>query len=127
EDDEEDQALVRLRRGEDVATINGEGSGTGEKDEKTQRDEIRKGPPFWGTFKYRPILGIVPIGGGEEDEDDDNDDDDDAVVETDGEGMGRRKGVEVALVERPMFDVDLPERFYGDQEWGERKDADVRL
>lgn len=125
EDDEEDQALVRLRRGEDVATINGEGSGTGEKDEKTQREEIRKGPPFWGTFKYRPILGIVPIGGGEEDEDED--DEDDAVVGTDGEEMGRRKGVEVALVERPMFDVDLPERFYGDQEWSERKDADVRL
>ncbi|KAL8846776.1 MAG: hypothetical protein Q9221_008157 [Calogaya cf. arnoldii] len=123
EEDEEDEALMRLRRGEDVAMVNGDGGDTDGKDKKTRKEGIEKAPPFWGTFKYRPILGIVPIGGGIEDEDED----DDVVVGTDGEGRGGRRRVEVVLVERPMFDVDLPERFYGDQEWSERKDADVRL
>ncbi|KAL8778250.1 MAG: hypothetical protein Q9213_007502 [Squamulea squamosa] len=99
EGDDEDKALVRLRRGDNAVTVNGHGDGV-------VRQAEKKGPPYWGTFKYRPILGIVPIGG---------------------EDGGGRKGVEVALVERPLFDVDLPGRFYGDQEWSERKDADLRL
>ncbi|KAI4111531.1 MAG: hypothetical protein LQ339_000402 [Xanthoria mediterranea] len=120
EEDEDDQALMKLRRGGDVAMVDGDGNGTDKTDEKTQK-EMRTGPPFWGTFKYRPILGIVPIGGREDDENDD------PLEGTDRERRGRRRAVEVALVERPMFDVDLPERFYGDQEWSEKKDADVRL
>lgn len=85
-------ALVHLRRGEPEVGV----------------EDVRNPPPYWGTYKYRPILGIVPIGsrsgtdGGEEEE-------------------GNR-GVEVALVERPMFEVDLPGRYHGDQEWQERKD-----
>ncbi|KAL8801602.1 MAG: hypothetical protein Q9182_004332 [Xanthomendoza sp. 2 TL-2023] len=126
EDEEEgeaevDRALVNLRRGEDVAMVNGNVT------EATPVPRQRpQSPPYWGTFKYRPILGIVPIGGEE-------DDDEYALAEEHGEGQGERrrkekeKGVEVALVERPMFEVDLPGRFYGDQEWSERKDADVRV
>ncbi|KAI4136230.1 MAG: hypothetical protein L6R39_007840, partial [Caloplaca ligustica] len=94
DDDEEpsaSSALVRLRRaGED-----------GREERDTAED---KGPPYWSTYKYRPILGIVPMGG----------DDDE---------RGEGSGVEVAIVERPMFEVDLPGRYYGDQEWAERKDA----
>jgi U3 small nucleolar RNA-associated protein 4 len=46
---------------------------------------------WWHTFKYRPILGIVPI--------------------------GERSGpLEVVLVERPAWDLDLPARFVGAHE-----------
>ncbi|KAL8998267.1 MAG: hypothetical protein Q9169_002672 [Polycauliona sp. 2 TL-2023] len=121
DDDEEEQALVRMRRGEDVVMVNREANGADEKtdEEKARREEAIKGPPYWGTFKYRPILGIVPLGGSEGDEDDDT------LDETDEERVEGGRGVEVALVERPMFDIDLPERFYGDQEWSEKKDAGV--
>ena len=45
----------------------------------------------WHTFKYRPILGIMPIGPG-------------------------GQTPEVVLVERPVWDLDLPERFVGTHE-----------
>ncbi|KAL8733517.1 MAG: hypothetical protein Q9181_003565 [Wetmoreana brouardii] len=92
-------ALVGLRRGDDIGLQTPEGR-----------------PAFWGTYKYRPILGIVPI---EKDQGEGKDMD----VERDGEMS--KNSVEVALVERPMFDVDLPGRYYGDQEWSEKKDAEV--
>lgn len=67
------------------------------------------GLPYWGTHKYRDILGIVPLGTGDEEKE---------------EGFGPRSGdsalpggVEVALVERPLWEVDLPPKFYGNQEW----------
>lgn len=47
----------------------------------------------WHTYKYRPILGVVEIGEGDE------------------------QGPEVALVERPIWETDMPPRYYGDQEW----------
>lgn len=54
----------------------------------------------WHTFKYRPILGIVALG------------------EEEGEGIMKGKGsLEVAVVERPLWEVALPPRYYGDQEW----------
>ncbi|KAH0536987.1 hypothetical protein FGG08_006189 [Glutinoglossum americanum] len=66
-------------------------------------------PPWWFTYKYRPIMGIVPIG----------------CAHDDGEGgLAGEGGVhfseglpEVVLVERPLWDVDLPPRYHGDQEW----------
>ncbi|KAL8714517.1 MAG: hypothetical protein Q9220_001465 [cf. Caloplaca sp. 1 TL-2023] len=99
ENDDEDgddgsSALVQLRRGN--------------ADEAEAQVQRENNLPFWGTLKYRPILGVVPIGGGDE---------------CDVEGEESRR-LEVALVERPMFEVDLPGRYYGDQEWSERKDAD---
>jgi U3 small nucleolar RNA-associated protein 4 len=59
----------------------------------------------WHTYKYRPILGIVPLGGETDDEGEEGADD------------GPRRGLEVALVERPLWDLDLPAPYYGDQEW----------
>lgn len=52
-------------------------------------------PQWWHTYKYRPILGIVPMGESYEQ----------GAVEP-----------EVALVERPIWEVDLPPRYYGDHE-----------
>lgn len=43
---------------------------------------------WWMTFKYRPIFGIVPLEEGE-----------------------------VALVERPIWDVEMPERYFAGEAW----------
>lgn len=65
--------------------------------------------PYWGTYIYRDILGIVPLGGGREH-------DDEHVGQTHSDDDAPR-GVEVALVERPMWEVDLPPKYHGNQEW----------
>jgi len=73
--------------------------------ERTTNNNI----PYWSTYKYRPILGIVSLGRESQGEDED--------VELDGDDDGLTQGVEVALVERPLWDMDLPPRYHGDQEW----------
>jgi U3 small nucleolar RNA-associated protein 4 len=81
EDDMDDQssnpgelALLRARRGvsrkQDMATSHR--------------------PAWWHTYKYRPILGIVPLAKPDDEQ------------------------FEVAVVERPIWDVDLPDRFVED-------------
>ena len=69
-------------------------------------------PPYWHTYKYRPILGIVPLGG---DRCGDNEAGEGGSEDADGEDLPL--GVEVALVERPLWEMDLPARYVGDQEW----------
>ncbi|KAI0839315.1 WD40 repeat-like protein [Hypoxylon sp. FL0890] len=64
---------------------------------------------FWHTYKYRPILGIVPL-------------DDEEDISTNGVAgtISQKKSqetIEVALVERPLWDVDMPDRYFGDGEW----------
>lgn len=68
---------------------------------------------WWHTYKYRPILGIVPMSSGKHD----------SAVQANGvNGKGKRKSsskkavnipppLEVALVERPKWDVDMPARY----------------
>jgi U3 small nucleolar RNA-associated protein 4 len=60
-------------------------------------DDGANGPRWWHTYKYRPIMGCVVIG------------------EASNDNGG--SGLEVALVERPIWEADLPPRYYGDQEW----------
>lgn len=113
---ESDSALVKLRRGNidtNEHTRNGHvdkstDADTSENDDTrvAKRTEGRR-PAYWHTYRYRPILGIVPLGGERDDE---------AVVGE--EGDDPPSGLEVALVERPLFDVDLPPRYFGNQEWG---------
>lgn len=55
-------------------------------------------PSHWHTYKYRPILGILPIGVRAEED-------------------GKDPPLEVALVERPLWDLDLPPAYHGKQEW----------
>ncbi|CAG8949768.1 hypothetical protein HYFRA_00004091 [Hymenoscyphus fraxineus] len=63
-----------------------------------ERNENRSS--MWHTYKYRPILGVVVLG------------------EEEGQGIMKGKGaLEVAIVERPLWEVEIPPRFYGDQEW----------
>lgn len=93
DDDDEDSSSDQPTRQRQLSTtedidnqsINGDAPKEGEP----------QGPPhWWHTFKYRPIMGIVPLGK--------------ADPET---------GLEVAIVERPIWEADLPPRYYGDQEW----------
>ena len=87
--------LAKLRReGDQDGGLDGEGA---QREEETPDEE--KPPPHWHTFKYRPILGIVPLG---------------TAAEGGEGGTGR---VEVALVERPLWEMELPARYQGDQEW----------
>lgn len=105
DNDEEDaaneSALLGLRRGlADAARItngstNDEASGIIQL-ESRGADSCR---PYWGTHRYRDILGIVPLGNVPESGDD------------------LRGSIEVAVVERPLHEVDLPPRYHGDQEW----------
>ena len=113
--DESDQALIKLRRGNintnghrsnrhaDNST-DGETTENGDTRFAKMRDDER--PAYWHTYKYRPILGIVPLSGETGDEAAKGEADDDSPL-----------GLEVALVERPLFDLDLPPRYFGNQEW----------
>ncbi|KAH7402678.1 quinon protein alcohol dehydrogenase-like superfamily [Pyrenochaeta sp. MPI-SDFR-AT-0127] len=56
-------------------------------------DQRKRTESWWHTFKYRPILGIVPISGNDS-----------------------HHAPEVVLVERPSWDLDLPPRFVGTHE-----------
>jgi U3 small nucleolar RNA-associated protein 4 len=62
-----------------------------EKDGSSGEGRRRKQESWWHSFKYRPILGIVPM-------------------------RGEGEALEVVLVERPSWDLDLPPRFVGSHE-----------
>jgi U3 small nucleolar RNA-associated protein 4 len=55
-------------------------------------EQQKRSDPWWHTFKYRPILGMLPI------------------------GPSAGQALEVVLVERPSWDLDLPARFVGQHE-----------
>lgn len=86
DDEGEAQPLASLRR-------------TATHDELTNTDvpgsevaEVEPKASWWHTFKYRPILGLVPVRG------------------------EQGQPLEVVLVERPSWDLDLPPRFVGAHE-----------
>lgn len=68
-----------------------------------------QGTGFWHTLKYRPILGIVRLENME-----DADIDEDVVVPYMNGQV--RKTLEVALVERPLWNTDMPDRYFADGE-----------
>lgn len=47
---------------------------------------------WWITYKYRPVLGVVPL-------------------------LTAQDSVEVALVERPTWDVEMQESYFAGEEW----------
>jgi U3 small nucleolar RNA-associated protein 4 len=83
-----------------------------------RRAEGKKGPNalpsqgtgFWHTLKYRPIFGIVPLESAEEGSSTDD------VVKPYANGQVRQT-LEVALVERPLFETDMPDRYFADGEY----------
>ncbi|CAK7209209.1 U3 small nucleolar RNA-associated protein [Sporothrix eucalyptigena] len=56
-------------------------------------------PRWWHTFKYRPILGVVPL----------------ATASSTPSSSSAYPSLEVALIERPGWDIDLPLRYGGDE------------
>jgi U3 small nucleolar RNA-associated protein 4 len=93
DDDDTDGGELLHMRDEQAAN----GNGVLEKGEKKTS--------YWHTYKYRPILGIVPIQSHE---------DDGPQMEVNGASP---PPLEVAIVERPLWDVDLPPRYFADGEW----------
>ncbi|KAJ4286466.1 U3 small nucleolar RNA-associated protein [Kalmusia sp. IMI 367209] len=97
EDDGEQGTLVDLRRERaEVDASNGVNGDVARETDLAERDgaleqRTRSPEPWWHTFKYRSILGMVPIG---------RDD----------------QPLEVVLVERPSWELDLPPRFVGPHE-----------
>ena len=111
---ENDSALVRLRKSAKERGQAEESYDEGELDvdgETSMPGMTRTArPSHWHTFKYRPILGIVPLASGTDDE---------AAVEEGEDGSDGivPSGLEVALIERPLWDLDLPPQYHGNQEW----------
>ncbi len=92
DEDEADDSLANMRRSNTQSGEQTNGSLEDAGNELVVSTEKRS-EPWWHTFKYRPILGIVPIS-----EDDSH------------------HAPEVVLVERPIWDFDLPPRFVGTHE-----------
>jgi U3 small nucleolar RNA-associated protein 4 len=90
-----DVSLARLRRGNpDENEIS-----TPTKQLVQAADNAQPACRWWHTYKYRDILGIVPISTDEESQE-----------------SGDHSNLEVAVVERPMWDVELPGRYVRDYE-----------
>ncbi|KAL0475245.1 WD40-repeat-containing domain protein [Neurospora intermedia] len=91
DEDMEGGELQRLRDGE-----------AGREEQK--KDSVKQKAKWWHTYQYRPILGIVPLDG-----------------ETVEESNGASEGIpipplEVALVERPSWDCEVPPRYFSNGE-----------
>jgi U3 small nucleolar RNA-associated protein 4 len=103
EDDSESEDSEEELRGELVSRRRAEGR-------KGPDAQPNQGSGFWHTLKYRPILGIVPLES--VDESVTNDD----IVKPHANGQVR-KTLEVALVERPLFETDIPDRYFAEGEF----------
>lgn len=93
EDDEEEEGgeLEKLRKRQQQKP-DGEGGG----DHAPGAEDRRR--KWWHTYKYRPILGVVPLEGGK-------------ASSKGKKAAGGVPPLEVALVERPKWDVDMPARY----------------
>jgi U3 small nucleolar RNA-associated protein 4 len=115
---ERDLALSRRGVTNGIAADDGAGSSRDAKNTSVARGvkwalgssgrDQRQGPPFWSTLRYRSVLGIVPIGRTQ-------------TAEAHSTGTGQdelnSEHLELAVIERPLAELDLPPRFYGDQDY----------
>ncbi|KAF6827901.1 U3 small nucleolar RNA-associated protein [Colletotrichum plurivorum] len=70
------------------------------RNQDTQTEEGADGKTrWWYTYKYRPILGLAALS-----------------ASSSGDGA-EQQPLEAVLVERPIWEVDLPERYFGANEW----------
>lgn len=123
EEDEESglgvTALAKLRRRTEQPLVNGhtEHQANGvpsllQETSQTNAPQSKHGnqPASFISLRYRSILGIVSIGGA-------GDENRPMDTEKHGDNLDLESGFEVAIIERPLWDVDLPPRFDGDQDW----------
>ncbi|KAH9892136.1 WD40 repeat-like protein [Xylariomycetidae sp. FL2044] len=85
----------------ELAMLRGAQGKTGTSDSRPDR-----GLPFWHTYKYRPIFGMVPLS---------------AAEKTTGPARetyrdDESEALEVALVERPLWEIDMSDRYFGEGE-----------
>lgn len=95
EDDESDGSELQAMRAARVA-------------DGDEAKEKTGGAGWWHSFKYRPILGAVPL-------------ESSAAAST--PGASRQRHLEMALVERPLWDV-LPSKYVADDERDDRVPRD---
>lgn len=123
EEDEESglgvTALAKLRRRTEQPLVNGhtehQANGVPSLLQETSQinaPQSKHGnqPASFISLRYRSILGIVSIGGA-------GDENRPMDTEKHGDNLDLESGFEVAIIERPLWDVDLPPRFDGDQDW----------
>ncbi|KAH0836157.1 hypothetical protein AYO21_04835 [Fonsecaea monophora] len=126
EDEREDDALALMRRGEGAIPGAVEDAAT---DEQATGSVSKQRAPrmYWYTFEYHAILGIEVIGPAAPSQ---STGDGDAIELATTEGTKAEDvrnntstststgdNIEVVIVERPMYDVELGPRFDGGQEW----------
>lgn len=102
-DEEEDLDLadqdIEMNSDEEMDEVNGELSNLREGEVSTANTgtelAVKGGEKasWWITHKYRPILGIVPL------------------------STKNSDNLEVALVERPAWDINIGEKYYAGEEW----------
>ncbi len=112
-------ALAQLRRRSEQPLVNGDAEHQAStvpshfhETSQSNAPPSKRGndPASFVSLRYRSILGIVPLGGtGDEDTRID-------IENRDGRS-DPESGFEVAIIERPLWDVDLPPRFDGNQDW----------
>lgn len=76
-----------------------------EAEEETEDTNHRPHRQWWHTYKYRDIFGIVPLGQSSDSNETESVKD-----------LEERSPLEVAVVERPLWDMDLPGRYVRDYE-----------
>lgn len=117
-DDDDDESgdeggeLQKLRDREQSAAAalkNDSAEAAGENGDSSSNGTTRRN--WWHTYKYRPILGMVPLSSPTEDVQQAN-----GVVNGKAKGTSSKKTatLEVALVERPKWDMDMPTRYVED-------------
>lgn len=108
ESGDESGELQRLRdREHSVAVQKDDGAEAGAEDGNSGGTRRRN---WWHTYKYRPILGVVPLSSANEDMQQQVN----GVVNGKGKRSQKTTALEVALVERPKWDVDMPARYVED-------------
>ncbi|KAJ0104184.1 hypothetical protein J7T55_000535 [Diaporthe amygdali] len=88
--------LEKLRKREQRGRSEGEGDAPGTEEQRKK---------WWHTYKYRPILGVVPL---------ESEDGEGRINGANGTSTNKALEIptmEVALVERPKWDVDLPAHY----------------
>lgn len=102
EDDDDDEDMLGLVSGKNNRTEDEDDEDNVETKEKRnwkQTGYDARNKPYWRTNRYRNLMAFLPVGGKE------------ISVEKKA-GRGKMDTVEMVVVERPSWDIEMPPRFY---------------